>query len=214
MYNFGEYEYENNLLNDLMSKIRNKNCINNSHTKYDDISALMLASQLGHVHIIKELLKYKDIEVNITTEFDKSVLMLAAEYGQLESVKILLQHPDINVNQCTKHGLTALVFAVDTGHIEIVKELLPYTDLQKCGQIALEYATFENHFEIVELLLKAFKELKESQGFCVNKIRALKISKINKREEITNLLLREVINDLVFLEYYLSRDIIREILMY
>jgi len=210
MYNFDESEYANNLLNDLMPKIRNGNCVNRAHTKYDDRSALMLASQLGLVDIIKELLEYKDIKVNVTTEFDKSALMLAAEYGQLESVKILLKCQDINTNQCTKHGWTALVFAADTGHIEIVKELLPHTDLQKCGQIALEYATLENYFEIVELLLKEFKQLQ------INKLRALKISRTSTdtNVKITNLLLQEVVNDFLFLEYYLPLDIIRKILMY
>ena len=123
------------------------------------------ASQMGYIHVVKELLKHK-LNVDDKDDDENTALHLASENGHATIVAKLLAHgANIelpNGEVCSEycedgHGTNALHIATHYGHVEVVKELLKYKpDLSKLGSrhyTGLQIACDEEHVEIVKLLL-------------------------------------------------------------
>ena len=122
--------------------------------------ALIIASQLGHIEIVKLLLTNETINVNLRNDFGNTALILASWNENIEIIKLLLEHETIDVNLQDKNGNTALVWASENNNIEIVKLLLTHetikVNLQNCyGNTVLFDASRKEYIEIVKLLLNA-----------------------------------------------------------
>ena len=127
-------------------------------------TALMIASQKGHVEVVKLLLEQQGINVDIQTSLGWTALMTASIKGQVAVVKLLLLQEGINVNAENSLGCTALMLAAPDGHVEVVRELLKVrqkgvqnidVNAQNIeGATALMLAVRTGHVEIVKLLLQ------------------------------------------------------------
>jgi len=127
--------------------------INGNH-QYGN-TALILASQNGHIEIVKSLLA-KGANINEKNLYGITALIWAISEGHIEVVKSLLAN-GANVNEKDKYGTTALIEASSNGHIEIVKSLLAnganVNEKDKYGNTALIGASSFGHIEIVKSLL-------------------------------------------------------------
>ena len=82
----------------------------------------MLASQEGHLSVVKKLLEAK-AEVNKQRHDGVTALMSASFFGKETVVKLLLENK-ANVDKYSQDKFTPLMFAVKSGSNEIVKLLL------------------------------------------------------------------------------------------
>lgn len=91
----------------------------------DDETALMIASKMGYLEIVKYLVE-NDFEVNARVLFgDETALILASQYGHLEIVEFLISKgADKNIQDYS--GFTALMWASVRGYFEIVQCLVRY----------------------------------------------------------------------------------------
>ncbi|KAI2497246.1 hypothetical protein MHU86_17253 [Fragilaria crotonensis] len=66
-------------------------------------TALYIASQNGHLEVVRELLQHDNVDVNLQcTDDGATALIMASQNGHLEVVRALLQHSNVDVNlQCT-----------------------------------------------------------------------------------------------------------------
>ena len=121
----------------------------------DDI--LRSASYMGETKLVKILLNYNNINVNIPDKSGWTALMSASWVGHTEIVRMLLEVKDINVNIIEDHDKTALMLASNEGNTEIVKMLLEKganvnaQDIN--GSTALMLASQKGHIEIIKMLL-------------------------------------------------------------
>ena len=119
-------------------------------------TALMLASEGGHYHVVKLLLLNKDPDINIQNNKGQTAVMLASRYGHHQVVELLLsKDPDINIQDNNRE--TALMVASDNGHHQVVERLLskdPDINIQNNDRVtALMFASANGHHQVVELLL-------------------------------------------------------------
>ncbi|KAH9498484.1 hypothetical protein Btru_007628 [Bulinus truncatus] len=91
-------------------------------TKLNGQSPLLVASEQGHLDIVKILLK-NQARVDIFDEHGKTALHLAAENGHEQVADMLLYHKAF-VNAKSKHGLTPLHLAASNGNVTLVKLLI------------------------------------------------------------------------------------------
>jgi len=115
-------------------------------TVFDEkITPLYLAVQLGKLKIVKMLLAYPDVvvdvnqdtvdvnqdtvDVNQDTVDGQTPLFRAVISGNTKIVKMLLADPDIDVNQVTTNGETPLIRAASLGYSDIVQMLLNARDI-------------------------------------------------------------------------------------
>ncbi|GFO37186.1 serine/threonine-protein phosphatase 6 regulatory ankyrin repeat subunit a-like [Plakobranchus ocellatus] len=85
-------------------------------------SPLLVASEQGHLEIVKVLLK-NQARVDIFDEHGKTALHLAAEHGHQTVADTLLYHKAF-VNAKSKHGLTPLHLAASQGNVTLLKLLV------------------------------------------------------------------------------------------
>ena len=119
-------------------------------------TALMLACEGGHYHVVKLLLLNKDLNINIRNNNGVTALMIASHNGQYQVVELLLsKDPDINIQD--NDGWAALMLASCNGHHQVVELLLskdPDINIQNNdGVTALMLASRNGHHQVVELLL-------------------------------------------------------------
>ena len=74
-------------------------------------TALILASENGHVGVVRLLLARQSIEVNKTAQNGATALMIASHFGQLEVLRLLLAHPAVEANRTCPDGWSALCAA-------------------------------------------------------------------------------------------------------
>jgi ankyrin repeat protein len=111
----------------------------------------LLASQNGHVEVVRLLLARQGVEVNKTARNGGTALMLASQNGLAEVVRLLLAHPDVEANRTSPDGRSALCFASQSGHGAIVRLLVAH---RAHGQVRLLAAEAIN-----SLPADVFKEL-------------------------------------------------------
>jgi ankyrin repeat protein len=115
-------------------------------------NALYLACIYDNLEIVKLLLNYENIDLNICP-----VLHGSCNLNRIEIVKLLLKNEDIDVN--VKRGdETALQGACREGHLEIVKLLLEKEDIDVnvrdyTDNTALHEACYGGYVEIAKLLI-------------------------------------------------------------
>ncbi len=139
----------------------------------DGRTALFVASQEGHLEVIKLLLQTDKVDVNLQTTNGETALHASSLYGHLEVVRELLQNNKVDVNLQTTNGATALhasslngsdgwtalILACQQGHVEVVRELLQNNkvdvNLQTTdGATALHVVTEYYKPKVVSLLLE------------------------------------------------------------
>ena len=132
--------------------------VNGSSLSNGGLTALMIASQYGHLEIVKELLIAGADPNASRTDDGATALMLASLQGYLEVVQELLK-AGANPNAATiEVGETSLMYSSQNGRLDITHELLmrganPNASTND-GTTSLMYATFNNHLEMVQTLLK------------------------------------------------------------
>ena len=92
-------------------------------------TALMVASQNGHLDVVYELLMCNNIDVNHQGERGNTALMYAISKGHFDIVVALMKHDEMDVNRMDDIGSTALKWASFRGHVDIVIELLKRDDV-------------------------------------------------------------------------------------
>ncbi|XP_022089542.1 serine/threonine-protein phosphatase 6 regulatory ankyrin repeat subunit B-like isoform X2 [Acanthaster planci] len=120
-------------------------------------SPLLVASEEGHVEIVKLLLQ-SNARVDVFDEHGKAALHLAAENGHREVADILLWHKAF-VNAKSKLGITPLHLGAQNGHNELVKLLIcthsaTIDALSLAKKTPLHLAAQSGQLEVCETLLK------------------------------------------------------------
>ncbi|KAG8176485.1 hypothetical protein JTE90_017540 [Oedothorax gibbosus] len=136
---------------------------------------LLLASKLGKLEVVKELLNQPGINVNEKDKNGQSALHHSICKGHLQVVNTLLKAPGVMVNEKDGlHGFTPLHMAIEYHHFDAVEALLthPDTDIDAkddCGQAPLYTAAFHGDMKVVEMLLQGGADTyaKTDQGFSV-----------------------------------------------
>ncbi|KAF0704611.1 hypothetical protein As57867_007285, partial [Aphanomyces stellatus] len=120
-------------------------------------SALLYASENGHAEVVRILLDYGGIDINLVSKSGKSALMYASENGHGKVVRMLLDHDGVDINLVNKFGKSALMYASENGHAEAVRMLLNHgvdiNVVNEYGKSALMYATLNGHAKVVLMLL-------------------------------------------------------------
>ncbi|KAG5253123.1 hypothetical protein OIU77_017633 [Salix suchowensis] len=122
-------------------------------------TALYVASERGHVDIVKELIKYYDSGLaSLRARNGYDAFHIAAKQGDLEIVEVLLGvNPDLLLT-FDSSNTTALHSAASQGHVEVVKFLLEKGSAlamiaKSNGKTALHSAARNGHLEILKALL-------------------------------------------------------------
>ena len=107
--------------------------------------------------MLKRLLNFPNVDVNIVDKDGWNALQHAVVENNIEGLKLLLGHkPDIDVNWKTKKGNCALYMAVYFKNNEALKLLLPHVDVnivKDGGLNAVHVAVARNNIEALKLLL-------------------------------------------------------------
>ncbi|KAH9126638.1 hypothetical protein AeMF1_002946 [Aphanomyces euteiches] len=127
-------------------------------------SALMYASRVGHIDLVRLLLAQDHIDLNAKQEKSGwTALILAAANGRVEIAQLLINYDGVAVNLKDIVGsddlMTPLHYAAMYGYAEIVKILLDNdaTDTRTknhCGETPLYSAVKCGHVHVVKLLLE------------------------------------------------------------
>jgi len=122
---------------------------------------LHLACFYSNIDIIKLLLSYPDINVNIQDNNGNTPLHLPCsdELVNINVVELLLAHPDIDVNIQDKYENTPLYKACYNNNINIIRLLLAHPNINvniknKNEETPLYRACKDNSIEITKLLLQ------------------------------------------------------------
>ncbi|RUS85021.1 hypothetical protein EGW08_007205 [Elysia chlorotica] len=120
-------------------------------------SPLLVASEQGHLDIVKVLLK-NQARVDIFDEHGKTALHLAAEHGHQTVADTLLYHKAF-VSAKSKHGLTPLHLAAAQGNVALLKLLVDkhgatIDALTLAKKTALHMAAQNGQREVCSALIK------------------------------------------------------------
>ena len=128
-------------------------------------TALMGAAWRGQTDAVKILLD-KSADVNVRNFRTETALLLAAKQGNTEIVRLLLdKNPDVNAKD--DNGWTSLMWAAWGGHQDTAKVLLnrgaEVRTRNNYAETAVTLAEKKNHYEIVDLLMKADENKRGSE---------------------------------------------------
>ncbi|ONK61878.1 uncharacterized protein A4U43_C08F34510 [Asparagus officinalis] len=122
--------------------------------------ALYVASEYGHADMVKELVRYHNLETaGIKAKNGYDALHIAAKQGDLDIVKELLKSfPELAMTAADLSNTTSLHTAAAQGHVEVVKLLFEAdATLAKIarsnGKTALHSASRNGHLEVVKALI-------------------------------------------------------------
>lgn len=90
------------------------------------MSPLWIASQAGHVPVVKEL--QHSVAVNSCDDSCVSPLLIASHQGHVNIVRELLHHK-ADFNKCCKDSTPPLQIASYKNKVEVVKVLLKFNDV-------------------------------------------------------------------------------------
>jgi ankyrin repeat protein len=149
--------------------------------------ALHRASWRGHERVVQLLLD-NGAEVETISRRHENALLLASQYGHEEVVKLLL---DKGAEMNTQEGFlhSPLQVAASEGHEQIVRLLLERgAEIAQEGFMgsALQAASARGHEQIVRLLIERGAEVNAQEGFLGSAIRA---ASLTGHEKIVQLLL-------------------------
>lgn len=125
--------------------------------------ALIIACSLGYEHVVDELLKSQNIEINLQTKNEKmDALMIASRDGHITIVTKLVTIPGLEMGRFSRSGMTALMLASAHGHAAVVRELLirlgkhevNAQDPRSGRMTALMLASSNGHVAVVSELLQ------------------------------------------------------------
>lgn len=137
----------------------------NINEKIDGNTALEIASQEGHLEVVRWLIKNGANPKNENT----SPLILAAEGGHFDVVKLLIDS-GVEVSLKTGHETTAIYCAVKNGHTEVVKFLLDKganPNLHdKDYKSPLQAACMNGYTEIAHMLIENGAKLAHQYKYC------------------------------------------------
>lgn len=132
------------------------------------------ASNNGHLHMVRELLRY-GVDPNSRNLEDETPLHNASYFGHLEIVKeLLIAGTDIShcvIDAICREGWNALHCATTCGYLDIVRELLKYNaDTNKQtysdGSTALHFAVEDNNLALVQELISHTNLNLKNDGGC------------------------------------------------
>ncbi|MCL9685873.1 ankyrin repeat domain-containing protein [Legionella maioricensis] len=135
------------------------------------LTPFIAAAKNHHLPIIKELMKYENLDINYCSADleTRTALGIAIENGDLDIVQELLKHDKINVN-CGNKGDRdyPLHMAIRTGRIDIVSALLNHKginleNVNQFGQTPLQIATTLKNASIISMLQQKHQELAISE---------------------------------------------------
>ncbi|XP_011506514.1 PREDICTED: protein fem-1 homolog B [Ceratosolen solmsi marchali] len=119
-------------------------------------SALWCAAGVGHLSVVKTLVK-AGANVNHPTKTNSTPVRAACFDGRLDIVKYLTNH-SANIHIANKHNNTCLMIAAYKGHLDIVSFLLENgadtNEKAQYGETALHFAAECGHCNIVRKLLE------------------------------------------------------------
>lgn len=122
-------------------------------------TALHMAAWMGHLDLVRLLLRKEDIQTNLMSAKGESPLTLAARNRHWSIVHLMINTPGVDVNK-TRSGPSPLSYAAEHGKEDVVRALLDtgcvdihYRD--QSGRSPVLYAAESGHRQIVRLLLEA-----------------------------------------------------------
>ncbi|CAB0035738.1 unnamed protein product [Trichogramma brassicae] len=119
-------------------------------------SALWCAAGVGHLNVVKALVK-AGANVNHPTKTNSTPVRAACFDGRLDIVKYLIDH-SADIHIANKYNNSCLMIATHNGHLDIVSYLLEQgadpNEKAQCGATALHFAAACGHTNIVKELLK------------------------------------------------------------
>ena len=132
----------------------------------DGYTALIIAAGEGEIKVVKELIKCKEIKLDIINNKRNNAIMEADQNDRKDVVQELLKQEYFrkNINYKNKEGRSLLSIAAVEGHTGLVNLFLkqkdnkgnPIVDVNvqnEYGNTPLMLALYNNHFEIVNKLL-------------------------------------------------------------
>jgi ankyrin repeat protein len=127
---------------------------------YDVRTALLAASQEGHVDAVRVLLDH-GANVNSPNSVEWMPLHFASNEGHLKVVQLLLEH-GATMDARSTYGSTPVYLASGNGYLEVVRLLLSHgadVDIEgrfvkRSGHTPSQRATMKGHHDIAQLLLE------------------------------------------------------------
>ncbi|XP_071710055.1 ankyrin repeat-containing protein At5g02620-like [Rutidosis leptorrhynchoides] len=136
-----------------------------SKTNQSGETVLYVAAEYGCVDLVKEMMKYYDLEAaGIKAKNGCDAFHIAAKQGDLEVLKVLMEaQPELSMT-FDQTNTTALHTASEQGHIEVVKFLLEKnstmaTIAKSNLKTALHSCARKGHLEVMKALLEKVPEI-------------------------------------------------------
>ncbi len=144
------YEY---CQKDNLEEIKKLN-LNIEDRRSDDNFALFLASNNGHLEVVKFLID-NGLTLEDIRNQDNFAFRWASFSGYLEVVKYLINQ-GLTLEDIRSHDNEAFRWASNNGHLEVVKYLidkgLTLEDIRSIDNLALRWASRNGHLEVVKYL--------------------------------------------------------------
>ena len=103
-----------------IGRLIGRNYFPKGHRNFNGKTPLFVASQNGHVDVVKELLADGRVDVNKVRPVQKDTPLMIAQNGKLETVKVLLRCPKTDITIQDRSGYTALKWAKQNGYTVLV----------------------------------------------------------------------------------------------
>eukprot|EP00731_Ephydatia_muelleri_P032874 Em0024g418a len=138
----------------------------------DGRSPLYMASQEGHLDVVKTLIE-AGANIHQAEKDGQSPLFISCLNGHLDIVKTLIE-AGANINQATKKGGSSLGAASYKGHLNIVKTLMEaganINHADENGESPLFITSQNGHLDVVKTLIEAGANIYQSAWQCLPKM--------------------------------------------